>query len=101
MALEEMKPRTIVRHCAICGKKILVKVFPGGGYSGGNYFGMIERAENYRETGKTFDLGSGLKADIVEPTGKTQKLEYWECDECHNKPEGGEPNDTRRVRCSF
>lgn len=77
------RPREITRQCAICGKDILIKVFPSGRYIGGNYFSTIEEAENYHDTGETFDLGNGYKAHIVEPVGKIKKWEYWECDECY------------------
>lgn len=50
--------KTMIRFCAICGKKILVYRLPNRKYRGGNYFGRI-----------------GLK----------EKIEYWECDECYKE----------------
>jgi hypothetical protein len=79
------RPREITRQCVICGKNILIKVFPNGKYIGGNYFGVIEKAENYRQTGETMVLGGGSKAFIGEPVGKIRKWEYWECDGCYRK----------------
>ena len=76
--------KEITRQCVICGEDILIQVFPKGKYKGGNYFCEVEHAENYRETGKTFDLGNGTKAHIAEPVGKIKKWEYWECDKCYN-----------------
>lgn len=50
--------KTMIRFCAICGKKILVHRLPNRGYMGGNYFGRI---------------------------GTKEKIEYWECDECYKE----------------
>jgi len=47
------------RHCVVCGKKMLIKVFPSKKYQGGNFFGDVE-IDNDR------------------------KAEYWECDRCYN-----------------
>lgn len=49
----------IRRQCVICGKYIVVTLYPGGKYSGGNYFGNV---------------ASETKS----------KAEYWECEECYN-----------------
>lgn len=75
--------KIFTRQCVICGESFLVNVFPNGKYSGGNYFGRVEVAESYRDTGKTFDLGNGARVQIADPVGKVEKSEYWECDKCY------------------
>ncbi len=79
------RAREIKKQCAVCGNDILIKVFPNGKYTGGNYFGVTEKTESYRETSETMDLGDGLKAHIAEPIGKITKSEYWECSKCYNE----------------
>jgi hypothetical protein len=55
--------KEITSQCVICGGNILVKVFPDGKYTGGNYFSSIDQAEK---------------------SGKATRLEYWECNKCFN-----------------
>ena len=53
------RSREITRKCAICGKKIAVKVFADKKYTGGHYFGYLSASKN-------------------------KKMEYWECNGCYN-----------------
>lgn len=57
------RSENITRQCAICGGDISVKIFPGGKYTGGNYFSTI---------------------DQTEKRSQTIKMEYWECNKCFN-----------------
>jgi len=52
------KSTILDRHCVVCGKKIVIKVYPSKKYQGGHYFGKV-------------DLENG------------KKPEYWECDSCY------------------
>ncbi len=83
------RPREIKRQCAICGKKILVKVFPNGKYIGGNYFGKIP-LHTEKEFIKALKAGTTKERwgkTIVEILKKDPKpyshAEYWECDKCY------------------
>ncbi|OGE08819.1 hypothetical protein A3A60_02860 [Candidatus Curtissbacteria bacterium RIFCSPLOWO2_01_FULL_42_26] len=59
MTLRQYSKTTILdRHCVVCGKKILIKVYPSKKYQGGHFFGKVE-------------LENGKKA------------EYWECNKCY------------------
>ena len=53
--------RVLDRKCVVCGKKLKIKVGEKGKYSGGYYFGPIDKSE---------------KKDTVE---------YWECEKCFNE----------------
>jgi len=58
--------------CSICGEK-----------EGTHYFGEINvpiGKGEYVEIGDTC-----LGCPVVEWTGKKQKFEYWECDDCFNE----------------
>ena len=53
-----MRYKEITRYCAVCGRRIKVKVYENGKYIGGHYFGKIPVGDKY--------------------------VEYWECDDCYS-----------------
>lgn len=75
------------RECAICGKRIYVTVYEDGHYRNGHFFGKlelpVEGTGEYKKIGTSKLLG--LKADVVEWTGKEKKVEYWECNSCYEE----------------
>ena len=78
--------RVIIRKCIVCGKRLRITVEPNGHYSGGYYFGVVEfpigKGEHKKiGTTKIFDK----KIEVVEWTGRHEKIEYWECDACFNE----------------
>lgn len=83
----------ITRQCAICGKDILVHLFPKGKYKGGNYFCKIPICSKF-EINKTRKAGF-TKKQIAQTTLNVFKkdpkpykyVEYWECDKCYNNQE--------------
>lgn len=76
--------KTIYRKCLICGKRIQIKIFKGGQYFPHHYFGKpsfaIKGTGQYVKSGTFTFLGK--KHDVVKWTGKSKKVEYWECERC-------------------
>lgn len=71
------------RKCAVCGKKLEIKVYKNRKYEGGYYFGKIDipvGKGEWRKIGKSQLLGKLV--DVVEWNGKEKKVEYWECERC-------------------
>lgn len=77
--------KTIYRKCKVCGKRMKIPLYKGGGYGKGHYFGELEvpigKGEHKKvSTTKMF----GKEYDVVEWTGKKKKFEYWECNACYD-----------------
>jgi hypothetical protein len=76
--------KKLERKCSVCGKNIEAKVDDSGKIYGGYYYGKIELPFG---RGKYVKVGTsrlfGMRADVVEWTGKTRKVEYWECNRCY------------------
>ncbi len=83
------RPRELKRQCAICGKKILMKVFSNDNYTGGNYFGKIplytdEEFEKARRAGTTKERWGKTVVEVLKKDPRPYShAEYWECDECY------------------
>lgn len=78
--------RRMVRKCLVCGNKIKIKLDEKRHYDNGHYFGKMELPVGKGEykkigTSKIF----GKKIDVAEWTGKKEKVEYWECNECYKQ----------------
>jgi len=65
--------RIIVKKCSICGKKLIIRVYPDGRYEGGHYFGSL--------------LEAAKELELYDPSYPDEDYEYWECDECFSKGE--------------
>lgn len=77
------------KQCVVCGKNILIKLFPNGNYTGGNYFGKIPLCTN-RELNKVLEAGTTRERwgkTVIEVLKKDPKpyeyVEYWECPKCY------------------
>lgn len=51
---QDIELTNLNRHCAVCGEKLTIIIYPNKNYKGGHYFGKVK-------------------------LGKTKKAEYWEC----------------------
>lgn len=47
----------LIRNCVVCGKRIVITLYPDKTYKGGHFFGKLN-------------------------IGKRKKAEYWECNKC-------------------
>ena len=76
------------RQCAVCGKKVTIRVEVDKSYTGGHYFGKVP-IYSKKEMDKAMRLGSRrtetcgrvinvLKYDLKQCGHE----EYWECDSC-------------------
>ncbi|MCK4266480.1 MAG: hypothetical protein KAX31_04305 [Thermoplasmata archaeon] len=79
-----MKSKIIEKECIVCGTKLSIKLFKDGTHKGGYYFGKLEIDIGEGEHVKVgeCDLGDWI-VDVVDWTGETKKVEYWECDKCY------------------
>lgn len=76
--------KSIYRKCVVCGKRMKINVYKGGGYSKGHYFGTHEipiGKGEYKKVSTTKMFGKDC--DVVEWAGKKKKFDYWECNECY------------------
>ena len=83
MVTKKAKERKIKRTCVVCGKKLLITVWPDKSYSIGYYFGKVKLPIGkgfYKKIG-TSKIGK-IKANIVKWVGKEKTIEYWECKKC-------------------
>ena len=69
------RPREIKQQCAICGKKILVKVYSNNDYTGGHYFGKIPLCtdaefEKARKAGATKERWGKTVIEILKKDPK-------------------------------
>lgn len=80
-----MANRKIYRRCLACGKRLCITVYPDKKYSNGHFFGSYDSP--IKGTGKHVKISHSkvLNADVVKWTGKTEKVEYWECNACYNE----------------
>lgn len=81
----------IKRQCAVCGRKILIKVFPNGKHTGGNYFGKIplcteKEFEKALKAGTTKErFGKTIIGVLKKDPKPYAHKEYWECNKCYNE----------------
>lgn len=90
----ELKKEIIQRTCAVCGKRISVRIYKklidkGCNYRGGHYFGKIPLYTK-KELGKTLKTGTRkthlgkLEVEVLKKDPKPYKYEeYWECPNCY------------------
>ena len=80
-----MTPEKINRKCIVCGKDLEIMVDKDGTYHGGHYFGKLNlpvgKGKN-KIVGESDIFGERKKVKLFEWTGKTEEIEYWECDNC-------------------
>ena len=82
-------PREIKRQCAICGKKILVKIYDKNRYTGGHYLGKIPLCtdaefEKASKAGTTKEHVDKVAIEVLKKDPKPYKYgEYWECPKCY------------------
>lgn len=85
--------RIVYRKCLICGKKMKIKLTRGGRYNTGHFFSKLKIP--IEGTGKHVKIGEQkigkTRYDVVKWTGKSRKVEYWECNSCYDSPEEGNP----------
>ena len=62
---------SIKRKCSVCGREMIIKVYPDGTYEGGYYFGSVKEA--------MIELGR------YDKRLSDKEYEYWECEECYNR----------------
>ncbi len=77
----------IKKECLVCGKKAVINVDDETRkYDKWHYFGEVELPVGEGENVKVgeYDL-LGRTIDVVEWTGKKEKVEYWECDKCYEE----------------
>ncbi|UCE73073.1 MAG: hypothetical protein JSV56_08510 [Methanomassiliicoccales archaeon] len=81
-----MSQETILRKCVVCGKKLEIILHGEHKYEGGHYFGKFEipigEGEN-KVIGESDIFGKREIVKIVEWTGESKEVEYWECDDCY------------------
>lgn len=74
------------RRCAVCKKKLIIKVYPDKHYKGGHFFGKPKipiGKGKYEKVGVWKFMGK--ECSIVTWTGREKKIEMWECDECYQE----------------
>ena len=85
------RPRERKRQCAICSKKIIVKIFADKKYEGGHYFGKIplhteEEFNRALKAGVTTERWGKTIVGILKKDPKPYRhTEYWECEGCYGK----------------
>ena len=81
-----MSKDIITRNCVVCGKELKIVLLKDREYEGGHYFGKFEipigEGEN-KVIGESDIFGKGEKVPVVEWTGESKEVEYWECDNCY------------------
>lgn len=83
------RSREIHRQCSICGRKILVRIYPDNSYRGGHYFGKIALYTNKefnkaRKAGTTKERWGKTLVEILKKDPKPYAhAEYWECEGCY------------------
>jgi hypothetical protein len=83
---DHMSKDTITRKCVVCGKNFEITLLENSKYEGGHYFGKIEipiGEGEHKVIGQSDILGKDKKVDVVEWTGESKEIEYWECDDCY------------------
>ena len=73
------------RKCLVCGKKVRIRVYKDGHYTGAHYFNKLKIP--IKGTGKYKKIGTnkllGKKVNVVRWNGKEKEIEYWECNSCY------------------
>ena len=73
------------RKCSLCGKSISVTLV-NRRYYNGHYFGKVKIPVGKGKNKKVGTVKFGKhKYDVVKWTGKHNKFEYWECNECYQE----------------
>jgi len=85
--IKEESKEYLIRNCSSCGKRMRIRLYDDGHYSGGHYFGShrppLKISKN--PTGSTRLFGKKVRVYRALKYGKA--VEDWECNECYNGPE--------------
>ncbi len=82
--MNKPKIKKLNGRCLVCRKKIRIKIYKDGHYTGAHYFNKlkipIKGTGIYKKIGTTKLLGK--KINVVKWTGREKEIEYWECNSC-------------------
>jgi hypothetical protein len=84
--MTEKSVKLIVRKCLVCGKKLKIKLYEGGSYKGGEYFGKLRPALKIAKKPLKYTTILGRRCPVTRVLKYGKEVEYWECKNCYNEP---------------